>query len=80
MLMKKYKKSFWLPFILFLYTTGMAIYFLPRNSEISNTEKWATIGVSYVIIVLLWWVLRKKEKLMEKRNKEIEKTYKNNNN
>lgn len=78
--MKKYKKSFWLPFILFLYTTGMAIYFLPRNSEISNTEKWATIGVSYVIIVLLWWVLRKKEKLMEKRNKEIEKTYKNNNN
>lgn len=58
----------------------MAIYFLPRNSEISNTEKWATIGVSYVIIVLLWWVLRKKEKLMEKRNKEIEKTYKNNNN
>lgn len=74
--MKKHKKSFWLPFILFLYTTGMAVYFLPRNTEISNTEKWVTIGVSYVIIVLLWWVLRKKEKLMEKRNKEIEKTYK----
>lgn len=78
--MRKYKKSFWMPFILFLYTTGMAVYFLPRNTEISNTEKWATIGVSYVIIVLLWWVLRKKEKLMEKRNRELEETYKNNNN
>ena len=56
--MRKFKKSFWMPFILFLYTTGMAIYFLPRNSEISETEKWATIGMSYVVIVLLWWVLR----------------------
>lgn len=76
--MRKFKKSFWMPFILFLYTTGMAIYFLPRNSEISETEKWATIGMSYVVIVLLWWVLRKKENMMEKRNKEIEETYKNN--
>lgn len=76
--MRKFKKSFWMPFILFLYTTGMAIYFLPRNSEISETEKWATIGMSYVVIVLLWWVLRKKEKMLEKRNKEIEETYKNN--
>ena len=78
--MRKYKKSFWFPFILFLYTTAMAVYFLPRNTEISNAEKWTTIGMSYAIIVLLWWVLRKKEKLLDKRNKEIEKTYKDNNN
>ena len=73
---KKIKKSFLLPFILFLYTTGMAIYFLPRNTEIGDTEKWITFGASYLIIGLLWWVLRKKEQMLEKRNEEIEKTYK----
>ena len=77
---RKFKKSFWMPVILFLYTTAMAIYFLPRNTELSDKEKWGTIGMSYVVVALLWWVLRKKEKLMEKRNQEIEKTYKNNNN
>lgn len=69
--MKKYKRSTWLPFLLFLYTTGMAIYFLPRNTEISDTEKYATIGLSYVIIALLWWLLRKKEKMAEKREEEL---------
>lgn len=65
-----------MPLILLIYTTGMAIYFLPRNTEISDTEKWLTIGAAYLIVALLWWVLRKKEKLMEQRNKDIEKTYK----
>jgi ABC-type nickel/cobalt efflux system permease component RcnA len=74
--MKKFRKSTWMPLILLIYTTGMAIYFLPRNTEISDTEKWLTIGAAYLIVALLWWVLRKKEKLMEQRNKDIENTYK----
>ena len=74
--MKKFRKSTWMPMILLIYTTGMAIYFLPRNTEISDTEKWLTIGAAYLIVALLWWVLRKKEKLMEQRNKDIENTYK----
>ena len=61
---------------LLVYTTGMALYFLPKNSEISDTEKWITFAASYVIIGLLWYVLRMKEKRMERRNKEIENTYK----
>lgn len=61
--MKKYKKSVILPLLLFVYTTIMAIYFLPRNTEIGRSEKWITIAVSYLIILLLWWVLRKKEKM-----------------
>ncbi|MBR2456443.1 MAG: hypothetical protein IKB31_04675 [Bacteroidaceae bacterium] len=73
---KKFRKSTWMPLILLIYTTGMAIYFLPRNTEISDTEKWLTIGAAYLIVALLWWVLRKKEKLMEQRNKDIENTYK----
>ena len=64
-----------MPLALLVYTTAMAIYFLPKNTEISETEKWVTFGASYLIIGLLWYVLRLKEKRMEKRNKEIEKTY-----
>ena len=75
--MRKFKKSTWMPLALLVYTTAMAIYFLPKNSEISDTEKWVTFGASFGIIALLWYVLRLKEKRMEQRNKEIEETYKN---
>lgn len=71
--MRRYKKSVLLPLILFLYTTVMAVYFLPRNSEISSTEKWLTVAGSYVIITLLWFVLRKKEQLAERRDNELKR-------
>ena len=74
--MKKFKKSTWMPLALLVYTTAMAAYFLPKNSEISTTEKWVTFGASYVIIGVLWYILRLKERRLEKRNKEIEDTYK----
>ena len=75
--MRKFRKSTWMPLALLVYTTAMAIYFLPKNTEISETEKWVTFGASYLIIGLLWYVLRLKEKRLEKRNKEIEDTYNN---
>ena len=65
-----------MPLALLVYTTAMAVYFLPKNSEISDTEKWLTFGASYGIIALLWYVLRLKERRMEQRSKEIEDTYK----
>ena len=37
--MKKYRKSIWLPVALLVYTTAMAVYFIPRNAEISDTKK-----------------------------------------
>ena len=74
--MRKFRKSTWMPLALLVYTTAMAVYFLPKNSEISETEKWVTFGASYGIIALLWYVLRLKERRMEQRNKEIEDTYK----
>ena len=74
---RRFKKSVWMPLILFIYTTGMAVYFLPRNTEISDMHKWATIGISYVILALLSFVLRKKEQQMEEINRKLEDTYKN---
>lgn len=67
---RKYKKSILLPGALFIYTTAMAVWFIPRNHEMSSTEKWVTIVASYVIIAALWWVLDKKEKMTRKREEE----------
>lgn len=75
---KKIKKSIALPAALFLYTTVMAIYFIPRNHEMGSTEKWVTVIASYLIIIALWWLLDKKEKMMKKRDEELEKQEKAN--
>ena len=70
--MKKFKKSTWLTLALLIYVSATAAYFLPRNTEISNTEKYVTVAVSYVIVLVLWLVLRKKEELQRKRREEDE--------
>lgn len=69
-MMKKIKKSTGLTLALLIYVTATAAYFLPRNTEISNTEKYVTVSVSYIIVMALWLVLRKKEELQRKRREE----------
>ena len=67
--MKKLKKSTGLTVALLIYVSATAAYFLPRNTEISNTEKYVTVIASYVIVLALWLVLRKKEELQRKRRR-----------
>ena len=68
--MKKFKKSTGLTVALLIYVSATAAYFLPRNTEISDTEKYITVFASYVIVLVLWLVLRKKEELQRKRREE----------
>ena len=68
--MKKLKKSTGLTVALLIYVSATAAYFLARNTEISNTEKYVTVIASYVIVLALWLVLRKKEELQRKRREE----------
>ena len=68
--MKKLKKSTGLTVALLIYVSATAAYVLPRNTEISNTEKYVTVIASYVILLALWLVLRKKEDLQRKRREE----------
>lgn len=63
--MKKLKKSTGLTVALLIYVSATAAYFLPRN-----TEKYITVIASYVIVLALWLVLRKKEELQRKRREE----------
>lgn len=67
--MKKIKKSTVIPLALFVYISMTAAYLLPRNEEVNNTEKILTLGGGYVIVFLLWLVLRKKEKMQQKNKK-----------
>lgn len=71
--MKRPQKSTWLCAILFLYVTATALLLTPKNQEISLLEKSLTIGVSYLAIVLLWFLLRRKERLAAHRREEAEK-------
>jgi len=41
--MKKIKKSTGLTLALLIYVSATAAYFLPRNTEISDTEKYVTV-------------------------------------
>lgn len=68
--MKKIRKSTGLTIALLIYVSATAAYFLPRNSEIEQSEKYITVVASYVIVLLLWLVLRKKEQLQQKRRDE----------
>ena len=72
--MKKIKKSTGLTLALLIYVSATAAYFLPRNTEISDTEKYVTVAASYLIVFVLWLVLRKKEALQRKRFEEDNKT------
>lgn len=59
----KRRKSTVYTVVLLIYVSAMAVYFLPRNTEVSDAEKYLTLSASYLIVLLLWWVLRKKEDL-----------------
>ena len=69
-LMKKLKKSTWVTLALLIYVSVTAAYLLPRNTEVSDTEKYITLAISYVIVFILWLVLRQKEKLQQRSREE----------
>lgn len=70
---RKVKKSTWLILALVVYVSGMGIYFLPKNTEMSSTEKILTMAFAYLIVGALWYFTRRKEKLAAAREAEIKK-------
>lgn len=68
--MRKFRKSTTISLGLLAYVSLTAAYFLPRNTTISDMEKYITLTVSYLIVLLLWFVLRKKEQLQIRRREE----------
>lgn len=57
--------------LLAIYTAVMYIYLFPKNTEMSNTEKWITVGISAVMLILLWFLLRRRNKLRKEREDDM---------
>lgn len=57
--------------VLAVYTAIMYLIFIPSNNEMGTTEKCITVGVSVLVLALLWVLLRKREKLRRERENEI---------
>ena len=57
--------------VLTVYTAIMYMIFIPSNNEMGTTEKCVTVGVSVLVLALLWVLLRKREKLRRERENEI---------
>lgn len=68
--MKMYKKPLLMCLVLLVYVTGMAIYFVPRNHEMSPTEKTVTVIVAYVLVIVLWAAMQYRETLRRRRDEE----------
>ena len=60
-----------------VYMAVMYIILLPKNNEMSTVEKWMNVGVSVVVLALLWVLLRKREKLRRERERDMEERRKN---
>lgn len=69
--MKRYKKSTIIPIALFVYLAGMA--YIGRSHFLAGdyTFYFGVIGATLLIIVLLHFMLKKREKLQQKREKEL---------
>lgn len=70
----KIKKQVWLPLILGVYMTGMAVYFLPKNHDMSLTMKIVTLVVGYAIVAALYFLLKKKDEMRHERENDMNGT------
>lgn len=72
--MKKFKKSTYLPALLALYLLVMAYIGLPILRRGDYLYYFSVFGLSLLVIVLLHFSLKRKEKLRDMRQKEQDKS------
>lgn len=57
----KLRRSTWIMIALLVYVSATAVYVLPHNLLETSKEKLFTLIASYIIVIILGIVLRKKE-------------------
>ena len=53
-----------------LYSVAVYAYFIPRT-DMSSRHIWATMALNAVILVALWYLYRRREKLADKRRQDV---------
>ena len=54
-----------------LYSVAVYAYFIPRT-DMSSRHIWATMALIAVILVALWYLYRRREKLADKREHDVD--------
>lgn len=54
-----------------LYSVAVYAYFIPRTG-MSSRHIWATMALNAVILVALWYLYRRREKLADKREHDVD--------
>lgn len=57
--------------ILAIYTIAVYAYLFPRNNDMTDNEKWLTIGASCLILAILWYLLRKRNQMRKEREEDM---------
>lgn len=73
----KLKKSILLPAALLVYTLVLAYIGRDMLDNGGKVEYIATLGISLLIIILLHFVLKKKEKAKDKKDKDLQQNKNN---
>lgn len=67
---RNFEKHVWIPCAFLIYSAIVYAYCLPRSTASART--WAvTMGVNVLILVALAWLLRKKQRLADEREKDM---------
>lgn len=67
------KKSVLLPVVLFVFSTGLFVYFSFFAVQPTPVkDNLVSLGVEYLLIVMLFFLLRKKEKMASERESDID--------
>lgn len=64
------RKSTWIPLAFTLYSIVIYAYLLPRSTA-STTSIVLAITLNVLIILALWWLYRKKEKMALERERYL---------
>lgn len=70
---KKIRKSTWIPLAFVVYSAAVYAYVLPQSTASTSTIV-LTIGLNLLVILALWWLYRKKEKLAEERERDMDRS------
>ena len=54
-----------------LYSVAVYAYFIPRT-DMSSRHIWAKMALNAVILVALWYLYRRREKLADKREHDVD--------
>lgn len=78
---RKLRKSIWVPLCLAIYCAAMTFAFARRLLEDGQAVKlWISVGVECLVLIALFFALRRKEKLAnywEKTKKKEHESFKN---